>query len=71
MSRLFKDDISPACEHCKHGRLTPDGTGVLCVKNGIMLPDSYCKSYKYDVLKRRPKKNLLIFSDYTEDDFKL
>ncbi len=71
MKKLFKDDITPACEYCKHGRLTPDATGVLCVKNGIMLPNSTCKSFKYDALKRRPKKHLQIFSDFSEDEFKL
>ncbi|MBQ1451413.1 MAG: hypothetical protein IIZ22_01975 [Clostridia bacterium] len=71
VSKLYNTDITPACEYCKHGRLTPDETGVLCVKNGIMLPDSSCKSFKYDVLKRRPKRQLPIFSDFSEEDFTL
>ena len=71
MKKLFKDDITPACEYCKYGRLTPDASGVLCVKNGIMLPSSMCKSFKYDALKRRPKRHLQIFSDFSEDEFKL
>lgn len=71
VKKLFKDDIEPACEYCHYGRITPDNNSVLCVKRGIMLPSSNCKSFKYDVLKRRPKKKAQLFSDYTADDFKL
>jgi len=71
VKKLFNEDISPQCEYCHYGRITPDNYSVLCEKRGIMLPNSYCKSFKYDVLKRRPQKKLQLFADYSADDFKL
>ena len=47
-----------------------DGDCVLCVKTGIRQLDSLCRSFKYDPLKRVPKKNIGIGS-FTEEDFKL
>ncbi|MCQ2461022.1 MAG: hypothetical protein MJ115_02610 [Clostridia bacterium] len=69
MKKLFNEDITPACEYCHYGRITPDNNSVLCEKRGIMLPTSSCKSFKYDVLKRRPQKKLQIFADYSAEDF--
>lgn len=57
---LEKKKYPAACEHCKHGRLSPDEQSVLCVKNGIVELDGKCRRYSYDPLKRRPKKPLLI-----------
>ena len=57
---LEKKKYLAACEHCKHGRLSPDEQSVLCVKNGIVELDDKCRRYSYDPLKRRPKKPLLI-----------
>ena len=71
MKKLFNREDKPACEYCKYGRFTPDNSSVLCVKHGIMLPGSYCNSFKYDVLKRRPRPKPKLFGEFTADDFKL
>lgn len=63
-------DIVPACEYCEHGRLSPDGENILCIKHGIMLPYSSCKKYSYDPLKRVPKR-LLSFPEFDASDFEL
>lgn len=57
---LEKKKYPPACEYCKHGRLSPDEESVLCVKKGIVETDSKCIRFSYDPLKRRPKKKLLV-----------
>ena len=60
-SKLLEKKKYPAvCEHCKHGRLSPDEQSVLCIKKGIVAPDFKCRKYTYDPLKRRPKKPLLV-----------
>ena len=50
----------PSCEYCKHGRLSPDESSVLCIKKGIVETDGKCRKYSYDPLKRRPQKPLII-----------
>lgn len=64
------EDITPVCRLCSHGMIAADGDCVLCVKTGIRQLDSSCRSFKYDPLKRVPKKNIGIGS-FTKEDFKL
>lgn len=69
--KLFNDgDISPSCRLCKHGMISADGDCVLCVKTGIRQLDSSCRSFKYDPLKRVPRK-VAGLGNFTEEDFKL
>ena len=70
MNKLFSRDISPACKYCAFGRATADGGEVLCEKRGIMLPDSSCKKFSYDPLKREPAR-CAAPSDFTAEDFSL
>lgn len=44
------------CRTCLVGRISPDGQNVLCSKKGIKELDEKCRAYKYDPLKRIPKK---------------
>lgn len=67
---LNKKDFEPACGICLHGILSADGDSVLCVKTGIRLLDSQCKSFKYDPLKRIPPRHPEK-TEFTEEDFKL
>ena len=67
---LYSSDISPKCEYCANGTVTPEGKEVLCYKRGVMQLDSFCKKFKYDPLKRKPIQ-VNISSDYTPDDFAL
>lgn len=71
MKKLFNFTKTPACEYCRHGRLSPDDKMILCVKKGIMMPNSSCASFKYDPLLRKPKPKSRIFKDYSEDDFSI
>lgn len=58
------------CANCFFGRMPKDKNTVLCEKNGVVDPQSKCRHYKYDPLRRVPDK-IVINSNYTEDDFKL
>lgn len=53
---LNKNAYEAICRNCKHGRLSPEGDTVLCVKKGIVDPDGSCRRYSYDPLKRVPRK---------------
>lgn len=67
---IDKSAYSKVCENCLNGRLSADKDRVLCVKKGIMRTDSTCRDYKYDPLKRKPKRPQKL-SNFTQDDFKL
>lgn len=53
---LNKNAYESVCRNCRHGRLSPEGDTVLCLKKGIVDPDGVCRRYSYDPLKRVPKK---------------
>ena len=53
---LSAKKYEPKCEYCLYGRLAPDGERILCEKKGVISGDSTCRKYKYDVMKRVPKK---------------
>lgn len=67
---IDKNAYGKVCENCLNGRASADGEKILCVKKGIMLPASSCREYKYDPLKRRPKRPKKLI-ELSEDDFKL
>ena len=47
-----------------------DKVSVLCEKKGVVDPESRCRHYKYDPLKRIPPKPLAQL-DFSAEDFKL
>lgn len=70
-NKLLKGkDISPSCSYCEHGRLSPDGESVLCIKKGVMDKDGFCKKFSYDILKRQPKRPKAL-TKFDEEDFTL
>ena len=57
VKNLFnKNSISASCSYCTHGRLSPNGETVLCMKLGVVEKDFSCKKFKYDPLKRQPRR---------------
>lgn len=56
MKRNEQDAITPKCEYCAHARPSPDGETVLCAKKGVVAKDGCCRRYKYDILKRQPRR---------------
>ena len=71
MKKLLNSKEYPKdCEYCVYGRLSPKGDTILCEKKGIIPIGDTCIKYKYDPLKRVPKKKLRVESA-DPDDFKL
>ena len=70
MKKIFGENISPKCIYCETGINTKDGKEVLCRRMGVMQPDSFCKKFKYDPLKRQPEI-LKMMSGFKEEDFSL
>ena len=52
----FNKKIRPACAYCAVGKPTEDSAHILCIKKGVMQPDSSCRAFQYDVLRREPQK---------------
>ncbi len=67
---LLNEKISPACVYCAVGKLSCDGTSVLCLKKGVMQPDSRCRAFRYDPLKRVPKEKARL-PEYSAEEFSL
>lgn len=68
--KLFSESISPKCIYCETGIMTTDGKEILCRRMGVMQPDSCCKKFRYDPLKRKPE-TVKLRSDFSQEDFSL
>ncbi|MBR4868126.1 MAG: hypothetical protein IKU10_03130, partial [Clostridia bacterium] len=51
---FVSEEYRKACRYCEWGRLSFDGSAVLCPKKGVVEPDDVCRKYVYDPLKREP-----------------
>lgn len=67
---INNDDVIPACGVCAHGIISADNECVLCVRTGVRSLDSHCKSFKYDPLKRIPRRRPGK-GEFSPEDFKL
>ena len=57
MKDLFnKKSIDASCSYCTHGKASPDGESVLCIKHGLVDKNGSCRKFKYDPLKRQPRR---------------
>ncbi|MBQ8731899.1 MAG: hypothetical protein IJY82_03635 [Oscillospiraceae bacterium] len=70
MAGLFGNNISPSCDYCAYGTLSPAGDVILCEKRGIMALGNSCRKFEYDPLKRVPKEPIAL-AKFSEEDFKL
>lgn len=68
---LFRKKIERSCAHCAYG-VKLDDDSVLCAKKGVRSILGKCCKFKYDPIKRVPKKpKAPDFDKYCEADFKL
>ena len=67
---LLNKNISPACEYCKHGTASKYTDEVFCLKKGVTNKQDACRHYKYDVLKRTPKR-INPTGEFTAEDFEI
>ncbi len=70
MKKMFNKDIQKKCEYCIHASPLGKNSEMVCLKRGIVNSDDLCRKYKYDPLKREPKKQL-ISDNYSPEDFVL
>lgn len=71
MSKIgFNKDLPKSCAYCVHGKTLEYTNEIICKKHGVIGERDYCRSYKYNPLKRIPQK-VKIADNYSADDFKL
>ena len=71
LKKLFnKNDVTPSCTYCVHGRFSPNSESILCTKMGVVGVDFSCKKFKYDPLKRQPRRPKPI-DKFEKEDFSL
>ena len=68
---LFRRDIEPRCEYCKHGTAFGEGE-IGCIKLGITSNGESCPKFRYNPIKREPEKQMRVdYSKFTSEDFEL
>ncbi len=68
--KLYGNNISPSCSYCKFGTLSESKEVILCEKKGITAKNFSCRKFKYDPLRRIPKKQEEI-PQYNKEDFEI
>lgn len=69
--KLFRKKIERSCAYCQHGTALETGK-ILCAKKGLRPAEGRCGRFRYDPLKRIPKKpKALDFSQYDQQDYSL
>lgn len=67
---LNMETVNKVCLNCVYGKHSPDGESVLCIKKGVMLPNSTCRKFEYDPLNRTPARPVG-FGEFSAEDFEL
>lgn len=68
--KLFGNAIEPSCETCALGMVSSDGETVLCRHAGAPSKHHHCKRFRYDPLKRTPRRQPAPMT-FTAADFSL
>lgn len=67
---VFNKKLPRSCGYCAHSVFLEFTKEVICKKHGATNLRDYCRNYKYDPLKRTPKR-LDIDNNYSPDDFEI
>lgn len=70
LNSVYNKDLPRSCQYCVNGNVSDFSNEVLCKKRGVTNAFDSCRKYKYDPLKRMPKKTL-ISDNYKPEDFSL
>lgn len=66
------DEVSKICATCKHARPLETENDYLCDKHGVVERGYTCRSYKINLLlKRPPKKRSINTARYNPEDFSI
>lgn len=49
-------DIAKKCAFCEHASKTLDTEKMICKKKGIVHAEYTCRAFRYDLMKRTPKR---------------
>ncbi len=49
-------DIVKQCAFCEFASKTLDEDKMLCKKKGVVLAEYSCRSFRYDLMKRAPRR---------------
>lgn len=53
---MKKDSIEKFCKYCESASLLSDEDAVLCERYGVVSSAHKCRRFRYDPLKRSPKR---------------
>lgn len=68
---LFRKKMEPSCSYCVHAAKI-DEESCLCAQKGLVDSGDACRKFRYDPLKRVPKRQKPTdFSEYDTVDFSL
>lgn len=68
---LFRKRIEKSCSYCKFGTKLDDEE-VLCARKGLVSINGKCRKFRYEPLKRIPKKaKAQNFEQFKDEDFSL
>ena len=70
MRTAFDRNVSPACEYCCYSKRLTAPEEMLCSKQGVVRSNYSCKQFKYNPLKRIPKKTISA-GEYSKSDFSI
>lgn len=62
--------ITPQCGCCELARKAPDKETMLCPRKGVVAKAFSCRKFKYDPLKKEPRRAPAL-PVFDEDDFRL
>ena len=66
----FNKKLQKSCMWCVYGRKSEYTNDIFCKKHGVTTRADACRHYKYDPLKRTPKKSTPS-GNFTAEDFSL
>ena len=68
---ILRKKIDPRCAYCARGVPLAKQGEIGCVRRGVMDAGDFCRSFRYDPMKRVPPKPVRLRGDYTDADFKI
>ena len=66
--KLFGNSVPPCCSYCQFGKLASDQKMILCPRIGVVSPYYHCKKYRYNPLKRIPRRPPVL-PHFSPEDF--